>query len=120
MWFRHGAQLAAVRQGCEFSVPVQILESALFATVPPSTKELIDHLKAENSALKIALYESVTTLARAAAVTGGEALAAALPAFVTDSDTLASDPTGTSHSSSQQGRSSAQESSASPPDPPAD
>ena len=63
---------------------VQILESALFASVPPDTQELIEHLKAESSALKIALYESVTTLARAAAVTGGESLAAALPAFVTD------------------------------------
>jgi hypothetical protein len=72
---------------------LQILETALFATVPPSTKELIEHLKAENSALKIALYESVTTLARAAAVTGGESLAAALPAFISEQADTSQPPT---------------------------
>jgi len=70
----------------------QLLESALFTSVPPSTKDLVEHLKAENSALKIALYESVTTLARAAAVTGGESLAAALPAFVAEGQAQSAAP----------------------------
>lgn len=65
-------------------VVCQLLEAALYSSSPPEVESIVESLKAENKALKVALYEAVTTLARAAAATGGEALEAALPPFIAD------------------------------------